>query len=276
MVAEIFVKQLDGCTYHSPGDNCNCAAGAMLLFRASQGRIHLTSCQVRVRTGDRSGGTNLEQVQKIATSYGIKTTLYRPGLFPKVQQLIESGRYGAIIQIGYRILRNTAWDCFEGQFAGGHSVFVSAGTSAHAREGDPGADGRRADTPRGYQSMPWDLLERAASGLPLDDAGTLLSDEFGSGRVYALLTPADPAVSSQRWMVQINGNPTRPATFTQLYAGMDGARSGRVSEATYVCLRAKDGAGLWWYRILSKANGDVTVNRNKWFKPNRYVTARTI
>ena len=49
MVAELFVKQLDGCSYPvnhttpSGGFNCTCATEAMWLYRASGGKIILTA-----------------------------------------------------------------------------------------------------------------------------------------------------------------------------------------------------------------------------------------
>lgn len=194
MVYERFVKQLDGCSYVSGSNNCTAASTAMWLYRASQGKVVTTSCAVRRLTGDTSGGLNLRQIVPVAAHYGLTGTLWLPGDFDKLRELILTGRYGAIVQIGYSQIAGSPYDCFSGRFRGGHAVYVSRGSSYTAHEGDPGADGRRADVPDGYQNMPWALLERAAAALPLSPSGPTLGQEFGSGKVYAYLTPRDPGL----------------------------------------------------------------------------------
>ena len=284
MTYEHFVKQLDGCTYlvdgkPSGGFNCNCASEAMRLYRATQGRIATTSCAIRRKTGDQKGGTNLDQMVKIDAFYGVTGTLYKPGRFSHLKSLIQSGRYGAIVQVGYSQIAGSVHDCFRNEFRGGHSFYVSRDVGGKARYGDPGADGRYAGCPSGWQTIEWDWLERAAAALPLvvdPDTGRIiqtLSQEYGSGYVYALLTPADPLVPTQKYVVQIAGTTGNPDTYTPLYAAPNGQKVGAVSVATYLCVRSKVG-GLWWYRILSKADGSHTDNAGRYFKPNRYTTAR--
>jgi hypothetical protein len=269
MVYEIFTKQLDGCTYCSGGLNCTCACHSMFEYRASQGRLHRTACAVRTETGDKSGGTNLEQMQELADARGIPTTLWRPGSFAKLVTLIRTGRYGAHLQGGYAVLANTAWDCFEGNFRGNHDIYLSAGGANNVREGDPGADERRGDIPAGYQSMPWDLAEKFAGRLDVG-SGVSLATKYGAGHVYALITPADPIVSATRYVVSIRGDATHR---TNLYSAPYGTYVGAVTKATYICTRAKVG-GLWWYRIVGTVTGAPTVNRGRYFKPNRYTSAR--
>jgi len=190
-MTDLFVKQLDGCVYVSGGYNCTAASEAMWLFRASQGKVKETSCQVRVETGDRVGGLTLEQAQAVSTKHGITGgRLYKPTDFSILKTLILTGRYGAIVQIGYRAIAGTAFDCFSGNFVGGHAVFVKGGNSSYAFVGDPGADGRRAGIPTGWQSYPWSLLQKAAGMLPLGD-GRTLTQAAGLGKVYAYMTPAD-------------------------------------------------------------------------------------
>lgn len=266
MVYEKFVKQLDGCTYVSGGFDCTAASDAMWLYRASQGRVSLSACTVRRKTGDRSGGLNLEEVRSVNIGLGYPGGLvYRPIWFEKLRGLILTGRYGAILQIGYSQIAGTQYDCFGGQFRGGHAIFISRGTDATAHAGDPGADGRRAGIPVGYQNYPWALLERAASALPLGNGQTLGGDQ-GSGFAYAYLTPADPIIPTAKWDVSLTG-------FTPLYTAPSGARVGAVTAASYVCTRAKVG-GLWWYRIWTKLDGSKTANAGRYFKPNGYTTAR--
>lgn len=270
MTIEIFTKQLDGCTYCSGGLNCTCACHSMWEFRASGGRVRRTACAVRIATGDKVGGTNLEQMQKLATAKGIPSTLWRPGSFDKLRELMQTGRYGAHLQGGYSILAGTAWDCFEDNFHGNHDLYLSAGGANNVREGDPGADERRGDIPSGYQSMPWDLAERFAGAL--DVGGVTLRAKYGVGKVYALITPADPITSSQRYVVSIRGDASHR---TNLYASPNGTYVGAVTKATYICTRSKVG-GLWWYRIVGTVTGAPSPNVGRYFKPNRYVTARYV
>lgn len=204
MTYEIFTKQLDGCTYlvdgrPSGGSNCSCAAEADWLYRASQGRIHTTSCHVRSLTGDRSGGTTLDEMQAVSEKYGITLgRVYRPMLFSTLRMILLGGRHGAIVQIGYSAIRGTPYDCFRGNFGGGHAVYASRASSTAARIADPGADGRYAGCPSGYQSYPWSVLANAANKLPIKvDQSTgrillTLEQDVGPGHVYAYVTPADP------------------------------------------------------------------------------------
>lgn len=267
MVYQKFVKQLDGCTYVSGGLNCTCACHAMWLYRASQGRINITACTCRKITGDTVGGTRLTQMREVSLQYGIPGgALWLPGEFDELRRLILTGRYGSHVNVGYRPLANTDYDCFDGNFTGAHDLYITSGTANYARIGDPGADGRRATVPEGWQDIPWDLLERAAGALPLTTGGATLTQEHGAGKVFAYLTPADPVIPLTKYIVSISG-------YTPLYSAPGGARVGAVSLATYLCTRSKV-AGLWWYRILSKKDGTKTANAGRYFKPNRYTEAR--
>lgn len=266
-MSELFVKQLDGCTYHPPGENCTCAAHASWTVRATQGRIRRSSCATRRLTGDTSGGTNLGQMQAIATRDGVPGVLWRPGRFDKLRELVLTGRYGASIGGGYGLLANTAHDCFDGGFRGGHGFYIKGGTADDASYSDPGADGRRATIPKGWQSIDWDWLQRVAGALPLAP-GVSLAQEHGSGMVYALLTPADPVVVLERFRVVIDGNTTTRRT--PLYAAPNGVRVGAISDASYIVTRSKVG-GLWWYRIVTAASGRATANAGRYFKPNSWM-----
>ena len=200
MVFEIFVKQLDGCTYVSGGQNCTCASEAMWLYRASQGKIHTSACAVRKLTNDKSAGTNLGQMEQVSINYGITAgRVYRPASWETIESVMASNRYGMILQISYRSISGTAYDCFSGRFKGNHAYFVS-GKGAKAgtwRVGDPGADGRRSGIPNGYQDIPVSLLKRAAGYLDL--GGTTL----GYGKAYAYVTPPDPSASSPKYHAQV-------------------------------------------------------------------------
>jgi hypothetical protein len=189
VTAEIFVKQLDGCTYCSGGLNCTCASEAMWLYRATQERVHLTSCAVRTETGDRVGGTNLSQVDAVSRHHGVTTgRIYRPISSGLLTDLTETGRYGFIIQVLYAVISGTKYDCWSGRFKGNHAMYVS-GPGAKIgtwRVADPGADGRRPEIPHGYQEIPFALMLAAAARL---DIG---GHPLGAGKAYAYLTPPDP------------------------------------------------------------------------------------
>lgn len=200
-MVDTFVKQLDGCNYlvngqPSGGFNCTCAAHAMWLFRASGGKIRISSCFCRQMTGDRSGGTHLGQMEQISIRYGITGgRVYRPIGTTVLKQLIATGRYGSHINVYYDAISGGIFDCFKNRFHGNHDLYISGpGTKPGTwRVADPGADGRAAGIHTGYADYPIDLVLRAAALLDVSD-----SDEpyraLGSGRAYVYLTPPDPIV----------------------------------------------------------------------------------
>jgi hypothetical protein len=193
MVYELFVKQLDGCTYHAQGDNCTCACEAMWLFRASQGKIKTTSCAVRTKTQDRVDGTNLGQMEIVSLAAGIDGgRVYRPAGWDTLTTAIASRRYGSHLNIRYRKLSGTRYDCFHGAFKGNHDLFISGPgrLSGTWRVGDPGADGRRETTPDGFQDIPVSLLKACAGDLDLG------GHPLGFGRAYIYLTPPDPRTTA--------------------------------------------------------------------------------
>ena len=196
MVYERFVKQLDGCTYCSGGLNCNCASEAMWLWRASQGKIATSSCDVRRRTGDKAGGTNLEQIEQVSLGYGITTgRVYKPIMATALFDMVRNGR-GAVLQIGYSVIAGTRFDCFDGRFRGGHSLYLSRVDGSYTYAADPGADGRRSSIPRGFQSYPTSLLIKAAGALQLSVGGQTVNQRYGLGRAFAYVTPQDPPTAS--------------------------------------------------------------------------------
>jgi hypothetical protein len=270
MVYERFVKQLDGCTYHPPGENCTCACEAMWLYRASQGRIITSSCDVRRRTGDDEGGTRLEQVEAVSKQYGITTGIvYKPMLISKLWSLMDTGRYGAILQIDYSPIAPTQYDCFDSHFFGAHAIYLTRPSGASSVvAGDPGADGRRSTIPKGWQTYPRSLLTKAAGMLDIGDAGhpLTLDSRYGAGHCFAYVTPPDPA--GVKYLATISGP-------VSIYNRPGGTVVGRVTKATYICTRSKID-GLWWYTILTTSSGGATSLRGKAFKPNRYVEAHAI
>lgn len=239
MVYEVFVRQLDGCTYMGGGFNCTCASEAMWLYRASQGRVHLTSCQVRTETGDRSGGTNLTQVDAVSRHHGITGgRIYRPISATLLESLVATGKYGFIIQVLYLPLSNTPFDCWSGNFKGNHAMYVSGPGAKPGtwRVADPGADGRRQGIPTGYQDIPSNLMLKAAA--MLDIGGRAL----GGGKAYVYATPPDPvavAGLSPRYHATVI-HPTsvwNNGSKKWVYSGANAIKAGTaliVRSATYV------------------------------------------
>ncbi len=246
-MVDIFIKQLDGCAYMSGGFNCTAASGAMAAYRASGGRVHLTACQVRTETGDRSGGTNLSQIDAVLQHHGIHGKIYRPISANAFSDLIATGKYGAIIQVLYRPISGTAYDCWSGHFKGNHAMYIKGpgsrpGTWSVA---DPGADGRRAGIPRGFQDMPIALVLKAAA--MLDVGGHAL----GAGKVYAYLTPPDPVTvpTPHRGAVVTRATPlwndtTRRWTF-------NGVNALRVGTALEIRSRQFPKGGVACYPVTS-------------------------
>lgn len=201
MPYEIFVKQLDGCTYKAGGFNCTTAAHAMWLYRASQGKIKTTSCAIRTKTGDKSGGTNLSQMEQISIALGITNgRVYRPTQWSTLTSIIGTKRYGSHLSISYRRLSGTKYDCFSGNFKGNHALYISGPGSVAGtwRVGDPGADDRRSGIPNGYQNIPISLLKSAAGDLDLGGR------KLGFGLAYAYATPPDPATSAPMYKATVS------------------------------------------------------------------------
>jgi hypothetical protein len=239
---------------------------AMWLFRASQGKIVTTSCHVRDLTNDCEGGTNLDQMVRVADHYGIKGyTLYKATTTDHLERLLQTGRYGAIVDIDYSPLANTVHDCFRGRFFGNHAVFASSGGATTCRYGDPGADnrdGKPGGIPDGYQNIGWATLWKAAGMLDL--GGRTL----GQGSVYALLTPVDPPVSTIECDVVISG-PTR------LFSAPGGKYVRSVAKADYLC-EARKYSGAWWYQIRTRSDGSAAANRGLFFRPGKYTDSTRV
>jgi len=185
------------------GLNCTCAAEAMWLYRASQGRFVTDACHVRDLTDDCVGGTNLGQMQAVSAEYRLTGTRYQPTDVATIFALVRTNRYGAHLNISYAPVVDTSHDAFFGRFTGNHDIYLSArGASIGTiRVGDPGATG--------FHDWPETLLAQAAGLLDLG-AGETLNSEYGRGKCYAYLTPIDPDTT---WWPDYAGIPPSSATF---------------------------------------------------------------
>jgi hypothetical protein len=186
-MVDTFVTQFDDCNYlvdgkPSGGKNCTCACHAMWLFRASGGKIKLSSCQCRMRTGDRFGGTHLGQMEQISKEFGITTgKVYRPLAVNVAIDLLLTGRYGSHWQGSNAPYVGTPYDASRGRFFGNHDWYISGPGTAPKTF-------RAADPQRlaGYRDIPIELMVRSAARLDMGD-GLL-----GPGKVYCYFTPPDP------------------------------------------------------------------------------------
>jgi hypothetical protein len=280
-MVDAFVKQLDGCTYvvdgvaNCGGKNCTCAGHAMWMYHVSQGRVKMTSCEVRRDTGDRAGGTNLHQMQDVSDKHGVaRGTLWAPGRFDDMRRLAMTNLYIIHAGIGYGPLVGTPNDCFGGGFRGAHDIVIKGASLAGVRYGDGGADRRRAGIPSGWQTMSWSKLRQCTNALPLEANGPTLAQDYGDGYVFALISPRDAIPEVTRWRVHIDA-PDPPRFW--LWNMPFGIKRESVTKATYICslTRLKSPAGVWygWYRIISKADGSHTDNAGLFLTSNRYVDA---
>jgi hypothetical protein len=159
-----FVRQGDG----SPAqwDNCAAATGAMNLDRDTRGVLRTTGARVRQLTGQSYGGLTLAQIDAaLLKGFGPRDHLdVRPKIsFVDAMTHLRAGQ-GAELFYSYRPLVGTRFDCWSGRFAGIHASWMNElspdGTLIYW--GDPGADGRRADVPKGFQWIPVSLVRQAA------------------------------------------------------------------------------------------------------------------
>lgn len=166
-----FRRQLDGSACQST--NCGPASQAMAAERHRLGvdprNAHgwpPTPTEIRRWLGS-CGPSNLRENAGAASGlYGV-TMWVRYGVpWDTFRSLIVSGR-GAIVQIGYSAVHETAFDACP-TFTGAHAIYVN---ERRASDGaylvsDPLADGRRAGIPKGPQWWPGTLLRRAAEAMP--------------------------------------------------------------------------------------------------------------
>lgn len=228
------------------GFDCTCAVQRMWLYRASQGALNASVCHIRDLTGDCIGGTNLGQMEKVSTSYGITGgRYYHPIDVDQVFAWIDTGRYGTHFDVSYEPFVGTPYDRFFGRFRDNHDVFLSGPgkSSSTIRVGDPGA--------KGFHDVPKSLLKQAAGLLAMNPSGSVtLNDEAGRGKCYSYLTPIDPATSSTRYHAEITGE-------TPLYKPPNHALPQKIDPPKgkaygYTVTRSMVNAE-WWYRIVGPA-----------------------
>ena len=185
--------------------NCTPASFAMAINRSTRGRIRLTACSVRDKTGDVSGGTTLDQNAYVSQQlYGLPTDVHNGNNVATPHWLaiqnqagrgeVWQGNAGALVGTKYRSTRGRV----------NHAIFVNEmvggtlGAPQWVLVYDPAADGRRAawgTAAKSPQWWPWSLLLKFAAELqPASSSGgttTSHSDDWklGPGRVYTAVFP---------------------------------------------------------------------------------------
>ena len=187
-----FIKQLDGSKYG--GSNCTLASLSMALVRHYKGVNppgtafwYPRPADLRVKSGDHSGGTTLAQASSLASHYyGADLSVRYSYAWSEFIKRIVEGR-GAILQGSYSVLAPTAYDACPG-FTGNHAVYVNErryNSTAKRYEllvYDPLADGRRAGIWKGPRWIPESLMKTFAGKLWLG------SRTVGYGSCYTAYT----------------------------------------------------------------------------------------
>lgn len=232
------------CGISMNGLSCTCYSHAAWLYRASQGRIKTNGCHVRDLTNDCVGGTNLNQMEAVSTSYGITTgKRYQPIDFDQVAAWVNTGRYGSHLNICYAPFVGTPYDRFGGTFKGNHDIYLSThgATAGTIRTMDPGIGT--------YHDIPTSLLKTAAGRLDLG-GGATINSEFGGGKCYAYVTPADPATATTIYHFFIK-------SATPVYSSDSvTTKIGSVRSGSGTCTKHYVNGLLWW-QIVKPATAGV-------------------
>lgn len=189
-----FIKQLDGSMY--AGLNCTMAAGAMAIIRHQRGSNppgtaiwYPKPYDLRRKTGDTSGGTNLDQLDSVAYRYYGVNLEVRYGLaWETFRSEISKGR-GAVLQGSYSVWAGTKYDGSRAGFRGNHAVYVNEVRRNAALNRyeylvyDPLWDGRRTGIPKGPLWVPESWVSKFAGYLII--TGTIRA---GVGRAWAAFT----------------------------------------------------------------------------------------
>ncbi len=119
-----WISQMDGSAYANT--NCVMASGAMLA--ASLGYKGLTGADLRLYTGDTTGGTNFTQLQSALSQAGVDTSRFRSPSgwsFDRFKQAIANGS-GAVLGGPYVNLPNSITDISGAPRNGGHGVYIAS------------------------------------------------------------------------------------------------------------------------------------------------------
>lgn len=202
--------------------SCTSYAGAIALDAATCGRIRVSGCTIRRKTGDTTGGLMLSQVETVIEGYGVPvrrktgsdyaTAAYLAERLAKKWPSITQGNAGALIGTIYQ---STAGYVNHAVATSGESQQWRTVNGLYRPDyvlvDDPAADGR-LDFAKGPQWWTWSTYLSFAGALRPwgDDDGRVL----GYGRAWAaFLTPDKPvgytarvAPGSDYWRYELAGD----------------------------------------------------------------------
>jgi hypothetical protein len=169
--------------------SCTAYACAMGIDKATLGKKRPSGKDVRIQTGDTTGGLTLPQVARVAdTEYGVKVEVHVGGSTATPSYAIsqlKAGR-GMLLQGNTKALLGTTYRSTTG--AVNHAVYVNeVRADGDALVYDPAADARRAGIDQGPTWWPWAVVLRFAAALrPWGDTDPRV---LGPGRMYAGFYP---------------------------------------------------------------------------------------
>lgn len=85
-----FISQFDGSTF--AGTNCGMASAAMLAWAVSGGKVRVSGGDMRRYSGDREGGTWVDDVDRALGATGIKATQYTGMAYASFRKKIAAGQ----------------------------------------------------------------------------------------------------------------------------------------------------------------------------------------
>jgi hypothetical protein len=179
-------------------------ATAMAIDKSSIGKKRPSGCTIRKQTGDRSGGTTIQQnanvakvfhgitvEQRVPGELGVASPAYIAGQLRRGRAVILAGCLGALVGTPFRSARGHV----------NHGVTLSEGRGWHVGSSgyteptdvlvyDPAADGLAHSWGRATQGpdwWPWSLVKKFAAWL--HPSGLTSGAVLGSGKMYAGIFP---------------------------------------------------------------------------------------
>lgn len=192
--------QLDGTAF--AGFNCNLATLRSQIIFATGGKKEPTVELLRIQSGDRDGGTRLDQIAALAKRYGVDMDVHYGLDFEQAWDWFQDPTYGFNWSIWYGPLHGTDFDG-DPNFTGNHSAGGNAGNIY-----DPLADHRRASIPEAPDRWPKALLKAACGDLNV--SGDSHYRALGMGKVWCSIVRAPKNVTPA---------PTPPPSTTFRYGG---------------------------------------------------------
>lgn len=255
-----FIKQLDGSAYAAL--NCTMAATAMSIIRHFKGvnppgtaRWYPTPSDLRAKTGDRSGGTNLVQADTVATRYyGANLDVEYNLPWHEFRKRILAGM-GAIVQGYYTAFKGTSYDAAPG-FFGNHAVYVNEVRWNEKLDRweylmyDPMADGRR-DLPKGPMWIRESLLQKFAAELRVTTGVRV-----GPGKVWAAFTRDTESVTLRHGASRI--------TKKVFYARYDNIKIRRSPSLSGYVAEVRD-KGQTFVAYQKKSDGALVDGSRVWY-----------